>query len=358
MRICRSLVVLLILCCTVFAGLARSEEPIGMEPAQKAVVTIKPEFLPPSEILQFLGASPGNGLSILEWPSPEGLHVVELRHNDAANLLLLSGMPDDLAFIETLVREADVLPRQIEIEVQIVEVLTSKAKDIGIDWEAVLDYSRPSVYWTYTEDEVNTELRRSTDYGSTPSSRRDTNEQETIRSDFRASASLNLASVLEILDRSGAATVRNAPRILTLNNRRATILDGQRVTYVTRYSSYTNLFEADSMDAGLTLSVLPSLGESGYITLEIQAELTSLGGEISGSPVKVGQMLDNTVIVKDGESVSLGGLTRTVEDTHERRLPLLGHVIPYLFSRKTTTLERIESYLILTPRVVDFETGE
>jgi hypothetical protein len=63
-------------------------------------------------------------------------------------------------------------------------------------------------------------------------------------------------------------------------------------------SSYTNLFVTDSMDAGLTLSVLPSLGESGYITLQIRAEMTHLIGDVSGSPAKDGQMVENTVIVE------------------------------------------------------------
>ena len=133
-------------------------------------------------------------------------------------------------------------------------------------------------------------------------------------------------------------------------------MDGQRVTYVAEYSSYTNLYETDSMDAGLTLSVLPSLGESGYITLQINAELTTLNDPLDnhGSPVKDGQMIDNTVVVKDGQSVLLGGLTRTVERKSTKRFPVLGHVLPFLFSREVSTNHEVQSFVVLTPRVVDF----
>jgi type II secretory pathway component GspD/PulD (secretin) len=168
---------------------------------------------------------------------------------------------------------------------------------------------------------------------------------------------LALFDALRLLDEKGAATIRNAPRILTLNNRRATILDGQRVTYVTRYSSYANLFETDTLDAGLTLSVLPSLGESGYLTLDIRAELTSLSGNISGSPVKDGQIVENTVIVKDGETVLLGGFQRTVEERRHRRFPLLGYALPFLFSREISVKSRRESFVAITPRVVDLTAG-
>ncbi len=162
---------------------------------------------------------------------------------------------------------------------------------------------------------------------------------------------------LRLLQEVGAATFRDAPRILTVNNRRATILDGKRVTYITRYSSFTNLFETDTLDAGLTLSVLPSLGESGYLTLDIRAELTSLVQEISGSPVKDGQIVENTVLVKDGETVLLGGFVRTTEVKTRRRIPLLGSVLPFLFSREIANQSTIESYVAITPHVVDLAAG-
>jgi type II secretory pathway component GspD/PulD (secretin) len=108
------------------------------------------------------------------------------------------------------------------------------------------------------------------------------------------------------------------------------------------------------MDAGLTLNVLPSLGESGYITLQIRAELTHLVGDVGGSPAKDGQMVENTVIVKDGETVLLGGFQRTTEQTVKRRFPLLGHILPFLFSHETKISNTTETFVVLTPRVVDF----
>ena len=140
-------------------------------------------------------------------------------------------------------------------------------------------------------------------------------------------------------------------------NRRATILDGQRVTYITRYSSFTNLFATDSMDAGLRLSVLPSLGESGYLTLDLRAELTSLGASLSGSPTKDGQIVENTVVVKDGDTVLLGGFTRTNEQHSTRRFPLLGRVLPFLFSRDMVTRTTRQNFILITPHVVDLTGG-
>ena len=109
----------------------------------------------------------------------------------------------------------------------------------------------------------------------------------------------------------------------------------------------------EPMDAGLKLSVLPSLGEAGYLTMNVRAELTRLASNISGSPVKDGQMVENTVIVKDGEPVLLGGFERTTESRLTRRVPVLGYILPFLFSRHETVRSTTHNFVVLTPHVVD-----
>jgi len=99
------------------------------------VVTIKPQYMSPSEIFNFLGAKNVGNYGIYEMRDGAGRHYVEIRHNDAANLLTISGVADDVDFVKKIVKEADVPPRQIEIEVKIIEVRTLKARDVGIDWD-------------------------------------------------------------------------------------------------------------------------------------------------------------------------------------------------------------------------------
>ncbi|MBU8934691.1 MAG: hypothetical protein KOO62_11900 [candidate division Zixibacteria bacterium] len=339
-------------------GSVQAQESIAEETAaiipQSTVTSVKPDFLPPSEVAEFLGVRSVGGRNFMRWEMPDGFHQVEIRLNDAANILVLSGEVADVDHVVALIHKADVPPRQIEIEVKIIEVSTSKARDIGLDWEQALDRANPRLSYRYSKDKDDAR-RTSVANGWRVNS--STDKRQSIRSDLDFMSTIDLDDILSILDESGAARIHTAPHVLTLNNRRATILDGQRVTYVTRYAAYTNLFETDSLDAGLTLSVLPSLGESGYITLQINAELTTLSESISGSPVKDGQMIENTVIVKDGESVLLGGLSRTVERKSVKRFPILGHILPFLFSRDTKTNEEIKSYMILTTHVVDFNTA-
>lgn len=315
--------------------------------AETQVATYKPQHLPPAELARVLGLREQQGREVMEWRAGESMRSVEIRRNDAANLIMLTGEASDVAMAELLVKAADVAPRQVMIEATIVELDRDRATEMGFDWSRIMarlggrfDYSS-----RYQKSSVSYDA-----FGY---------EQRVKRTERSSSldAGAEAFGDLRLLERAGVATIRDAPRILTLNNRRATILDGERVTYITRYSSYTNLFETDTLDAGLTLSVVPSLGESGNLLLDVRAELTSLSGNISGSPVKDGQIIENTVVVKDGETVLLGGFQRTVERRTQRRFPLLGRVIPFLFSREIVTKTRRENFVAITPRVVDLAAG-
>jgi len=348
-----------LLCALPLSPAGAQAEP-GTQPGTPVdrIITIKPQYLSPAAILRLLGIPVESNTGAWEWVRNDNYHIVNFHLNEAANVLIVSGDAADIEYVEKLIAEADLPPRQIEIEVKIVEIRTSEAQDLGIDWENMLHSSHPRATWGYravTNDQSDQQQSYDGIYGRQYRDDLDRQKKDIVNRDLNLTASLDLSSALDLLDQSGAGTIHSAPRILTLNNRRATILDGQRVTYITRYSSYTNLFETDSMDAGLHLSVLPSLGESGYITLRVTAELTSLGyGDISGSPIKSGQMIENTIIAKDGETVLLGGLSRTEEYRSTKRFPLLGYVLPFLFSREITGQEEIKSFIILTPRVVDF----
>jgi type II secretory pathway component GspD/PulD (secretin) len=190
--------------------------------------------------------------------------------------------------------------------------------------------------------------------------------RETARGLVQQSTRLSLANALHLLESKGAATTRDMPRVITLNNRPASILDGQRVTFATRANGYASIYVADTMDAGLRLEVTPSLVESGQLRLKLVAELTELApvndlvrpvqyAALAGSPIKRGQIVENTIVARDGQVIVLGGFTRTVESHTRQKFPILGSILPFLFSRDIVRQSHHES--LITPRVVDLEVG-
>src|SRR5262245_5927365 len=90
--------------------------------AEQQVATYKPQYLPAPELARILGVQEGQGHQMMEWRAGSELRSVEVLRNDAANLIMLAGEAGDVTMAETLIKAADVAPRQIMIEAAIVEV--------------------------------------------------------------------------------------------------------------------------------------------------------------------------------------------------------------------------------------------
>lgn len=303
------------------------------------------KYISPVELMEELTAQnsldKGNILSINE-------SRVRVIFNNSTNQVLLNGDSSSISNALQLIEFLDVPPRQIIIEAKIIEINNEKLSELGMDWQTLLDQtalsSRP--YLDYrgietTTDNVTTKIE-SSEYG-TPT---------------QTHASINAGDLLKIIKDTNIGEIISTPKIVTTNNREGTILDGSRITYVTRYSSYANIYETQELTAGLSLSVTPSLGESGYLKLIVIAKLTTLGEIIAGSPSESGQIIQNTVIVKDGEEFLLGGFKKTEKSKQKRKVPILGTILPFLFSR-TTEVDIVKDFLIvLKPTVIDLTPPE
>jgi type II secretory pathway component GspD/PulD (secretin) len=110
-----------------------AEPPVPDSESPSTVVTVKPSFLPPSELITFLGLQGVGGSGPMLWSPGSGFAPVEIRRNDAANMLVLAGPAASVQAVQALIRQADVPPRQIAVEARIVEIDRVKARDAGID---------------------------------------------------------------------------------------------------------------------------------------------------------------------------------------------------------------------------------
>ena len=314
--------------------------------------TLSLSYISPADLIESL---------LLEKSSSEGhelkIHnsIIYIRFNESNNQVLLNGLQDQITEAKELIKFFDVPPRQIIIEVKIVEIDDQKLDEIGLDWQNLLDRTRFGI--SYDTDHSKTEQETKYD-GDQSSYDRD---DKTTRSTSRLSVQLGTftaGDLINIIRETDAGKIINIPHIVTTNNRTGKILDGHKITYVTRYSSYTNLFETQELTAGLSLSVTPSIGASGYLKLDVIAKLTSLGQIISGSPSESGQILENTIIVKDQESFLLGGFKQTETRKVRRKVPILGTILPFLFSKHIDIEINKNILLILTPRIIDLNTTE
>lgn len=319
-----------------------------LRPASAAVATIGLSYLSPDDARCALGLQAVDGVERLQLP--EG--VLQARFNTATNQLLLAGDGTAIEAARDLVAILDVPPRQIVIEARIVELNAGRAQDVGLDWQALLDrsYMQTSMFYSGNhriDDSVDDSRAQEANH-----------REEAVGSwDKRASMNTNtpIGQVLRLVEETGAGEVKHMPQIVTTNNRLGEILDGNRMVYAARYASRDELFETETINAGLYLGVTPTLGAAGLLTMDVTAKLTDLAYGPGDSVGERGQIVSNRVLLRDGQTVLLGGLRRTEVRKEKRRVPILGWVLPFFFSRHVDVDLSRDVFVLLTPHVVDLD---
>lgn len=231
------------------------------------------------------------------------------------------------------------------------EVDNEKIRQTGFDWQQLLDQTQFQVSSLNDWQKRSEEL----DYNDEAQNDREIRlELESRRLDGRVNVP-TIGSLLKIVQETNVGTVSNAPRIVTTNNKTGKIMDGQRIKYVSRLANYASIYETEELSTGLSLEVTPSIGASGYLKLDVIAKLTTLGEIIANSPSESGQIIENTVIVKDKETFLLGAFQQTEVRKIKRKVPLIGYVLPFLFSRDVNMEVTKDILIILTPEIIDLE---
>nr|WP_194075128.1 type II and III secretion system protein [Methylobacterium durans] len=110
-------------------------------------------------------------------------------------------------------------------------------------------------------------------------------------------------------------------------------------------------------DTGVILSVTPRVSESGRVLLDIEQEVSTVQRTTSSnidSPSFGRRKVRTTVVVNNGESITLGGLIQDRTTIGETRVPVLGDlpIIGNAFKEKQNLVEKTELIIMLTPRVV------
>ncbi|MEO0162350.1 MAG: hypothetical protein ABIL39_02850 [candidate division WOR-3 bacterium] len=268
---------------------------------------------------------------------------VKLLVNNSTNQLLLTGDSISISEAKNMIEFLDVAPRQIVVEAKIVELNNSRMKELGFDWQKFLDNTRISEQLLVDAYQVKRQYQ-----GNEA-------EEKSIHTALNGfiQHTISIGDLLKIIQENDIGKITNTPQIVTINNKTGILLDGSRVTYVARYSSYANIYETSELNAGLYLEVTPSLGDNDYLRLDVKAKITSLGEVIGGSPSELGQQVQNTVIVKNGQEFLLGSFKKTEKVKIKRKTPILGTILPFLFSR-TYEVDTAKDFLvILKPIVVD-----
>ena len=170
----------------------------------------------------------------------------------------------------------------------------------------------------------------------------------------------SLGAIVQAYKRDKDVNILSTPQILTTDNQEATINVGKNVPYQTRSAAETGVETYSSYeykDVGVILKITPHNTQDRFVRLVINLEVTQLD-ELSTSsadrPTTFKRTIDTTVIVKDKETVVIGGLIDDRTTTTSYGVPCLGDIpiIGWAFKTDNDALEKTNLFIFLTPRVV------
>jgi len=172
-----------------------------------------------------------------------------------------------------------------------------------------------------------------------------------------------LGATLDLLQRNGAAHLLSEPSILCTNNKEAKIYVGQTMSILTQgqqsttgVSNIVNNYSRE--DIGLTLKVKPRLSSNNQVTLEVETIIEDLdpsSEQIADRPTTTKRTVNTNAIVRNGETIILGGLIKRVGGKGTTKVPFFGDipVLGELLFTHNSDVEREQNVVIyLTPYIV------
>ncbi|MFH1504157.1 MAG: secretin N-terminal domain-containing protein [Candidatus Omnitrophota bacterium] len=293
--------------------------------------------------------------------------------------LLVSDTSKALKDIEALIKQIDIMPKQILIKTRIMEVNRDFLQDIGFDWGTGTTGASSSslTFNKFNDAETKSVAAHALTTQVTPSlfgaaSSSITPSNTGLKLAFRKLAGDQFEAILHALEEDGRTNTLSAPVILTLDNQEASMLVGQKYPIVkTETSAETSQITGGSLDyyqdIGIQLNVVPQIcGENDeYINMIIHPAVTARLQDISVTdtegttlvsyPWLTSRETETQVIVKDGETVVIGGLLKDVKSRQEIGVPILSKlpVIGWLFKRYTSDTAKIDLMIFITASIVE-----
>jgi type IV pilus assembly protein PilQ len=181
----------------------------------------------------------------------------------------------------------------------------------------------------------------------------------------------SLTARITALENEGKGKVISRPRVITMNNVAATI-QSLTIIRVKLPSSGTiistgggsaagNSTATEKINTGITLVVTPQVSSDGFVLMNIYAKssIPDFSRAVDGIPTEIAREANSNVLIRNGDTVVLGGIYRNQTDDREDGLPYLSKVpaIGWLFKRTLESKHHEELIVFLTPKVVEMGTA-
>ncbi|MGD8726874.1 MAG: secretin N-terminal domain-containing protein [Gemmatimonadales bacterium] len=269
--------------------------------------------------------------------------------DQATNALVIRTEPPNYPILRETIEALDVRPAQVLLEVQVAEVRLDDATQYGINWSifSVGQSGNSAVAGrlgaqNYTDEELQ-------------------GVQDLVLRAVRLTDDLDVRGVIRALAAENDVSILSTPHIVALNNEEARILVGSQVPFTQSTRAGLDVIVDQTVqyrDVGVQLTVIPTINDDGYVTFRILQEVSALTTQTVdaalGASVISTREAETSALVRNGQTVIIGGLIDEADEVVETGVPVLKDVplLGYLFKSRTTRKARTELAIFVTPYLI------
>ncbi len=262
------------------------------------------------------------------------------------NILMVYASNEEIKEINKLIEALDAPREQVFVSAKIVEINNEKASKIGAKYGIAGGVSNSSGLFTLSGE-----------LGSPPVAI-DLNGLGLSVPDVKQA--IALGATISLLETNEAANTLSEPSLLCVNNVESSIYVGETQSIITQGNTATDVTTVEKNnytreDIGLTLKVKPRISSDRRVFLDVRVTIEGVKETLKiGLPITTKRDISTTAIVKNGESIIIGGLTQEITKNNDSQVPILGDIPIFgkLFQYNDDNKNKKSLVIILTPYII------
>jgi len=269
--------------------------------------------------------------------------------DERSNTIMVRDIQKSVEDVNALVGKLDSRTPQVLIESNLIETTPTFSRALGIQMETLFNNGRVRSSTRFRADPPFNEGGFTFPENATPIF--------TPASGFSfAYIGNSVAALLSAAEAEGNVKIISRPSVVTLNNKESQIESANIIRIRTSAATVGEAGSLREIRAGITLKVTPQVSADGFVLLNITAKSSTLdfGRTVDGIPQENTREAKANVLVRDGETVVIGGIMKDTSSNSESGVPYLKDipVLGWLFKKSSWQKDFEELVVFITPRIL------
>jgi len=288
---------------------------------------------------------------------------VQIVADKATNSLIITADREDYYVLEEVIKKLDIVRRMVYIEALLMEVDVTKSFDLGVEWQAAETFG--------SHDGRDIAAFGGSTLGTTIFPTPSASGIVSLPVGFSLGvlgeaitiggiSFPNIGAVVNAFQSDSDVHILQTPQIMTTDNEEAEIQVVKNLPFLTRQETsqagidYSNY---EFKDVGVTLNIVPQINQERFVRLKLTQEIAQVVEEesIIGLPTTLKRVAKTTVIIKDGNTVVIGGLIDETLSEVKSGVPCLSSIpiAGWLFGSTSRNQNKTNLFIFLTPHIIE-----